>query len=162
MKKGLNFLLILFIGLLALSCDKKQESSNTASDAIYDNTPEAPGTQPEAPKQNTKMEFEESEFNFGTIDQGAMVTHVFKFRNTGEHPLVISDARADCGCTVPNWPKEPIMPGKESQIEVKFNSAGKQGDVSKTVTILANTDPSDTKIHINGKVRVNNASPMKK
>ena len=82
--------------------------------------------------------FAESEFDFGTIDQGTKVEHVFKFTNTGDAPLVIVDAKSSCGCTVPVYPKDPVAPGAEAELLVKFNGSGKN-QVSKTVTITANT-----------------------
>ncbi len=84
------------------------------------------------------LTFAESEFDFGTIDQGTKVEHVFKFTNTGDAPLVIVDAKSSCGCTVPVFPKEPVAPGAEAELLVKFNGSGKN-QVSKTVTITANT-----------------------
>jgi len=84
------------------------------------------------------LTFTESEFDFGTIDQGTKVEHVFKFTNTGDAPLVIVDAKSSCGCTVPVFPKEPVAPGAEAELLVKFNGSGKN-QVSKTVTITANT-----------------------
>ena len=85
------------------------------------------------------MTFTESEFDFGTIDAGTNVEHVFKFTNTGKAPLVIVDAKGSCGCTVPTWPKEPIAPGATGELLVKFNGSGKN-QVSKTVTVTANTE----------------------
>ena len=85
-----------------------------------------------------KMIFTESEFDFGTINQGTAVEHVFKFTNTGEAPLVIVNAKSTCGCTVPSYPKTPIAPGDSAEMLVKFNGSGKN-QVSKTVTITYNT-----------------------
>jgi hypothetical protein len=82
--------------------------------------------------------FEESQFDFGTIDQGTNVEHVFKFKNTGEAPLMIVNAKSSCGCTVPEYTKEPIAPGDSGEMLVKFNGSG-QNQVSKTVTITTNT-----------------------
>ena len=82
--------------------------------------------------------FAETEFDFGTIDQGTKVEHVFKFTNTGDAPLVIVNAKSSCGCTVPSYPKEPVAPGDTAELLVKFNGSGKN-QVSKTVTITANT-----------------------
>lgn len=94
-----------------------------------------------------KMIFEESEFDFGTIDQGTNVEHVFKFTNTGEAPLVIVDAKSSCGCTVPTYPKTPVAPGDSAEMLVKFNGSGKN-QVSKTVTITANTETGKETIKI--------------
>ena len=85
------------------------------------------------------MKFEESTFNFNDVPQGSKVSHEYKFKNTGKSPLVISNVLVTCGCTVPEWPKSPIAPGKSGIIRVFFNSTGKFGIQNKTITILANT-----------------------
>jgi len=84
------------------------------------------------------LTFAEAEFDFGTIEQGTAVEHAFKFKNEGDAPLMIVDAKSTCGCTVPTPPKDPIAPGEEGELLVKFNGSGKN-QVSKTVTITANT-----------------------
>lgn len=91
--------------------------------------------------------FAEKEFDFGTIDQGTNVEHVFKFTNTGNAPLVIVNAKSSCGCTVPSYPKEPVAPGDTAELLVKFNGSGKN-QVSKTVTITANTEAGKETINI--------------
>ena len=100
----------------------------------------------------TTIEFEDKEFDWGTITQGERVTYIFKFTNTGNEPLLIKKAKGSCGCTVPQWPKTPIAPGKQGEIKVVFNSKGKMGTQSKRVTITANTDPGSTFINIRGKI----------
>lgn len=84
------------------------------------------------------MTFAEGEFDFGTIDQGTPQEHIFKFTNTGEADLIIVDAKSSCGCTVPEFTKDPVAPGETGELLVKFNGSGKN-QVSKTVTITANT-----------------------
>ncbi|MAP53505.1 DUF1573 domain-containing protein [Altibacter sp.] len=84
------------------------------------------------------MTFEETEYDFGTIEQNTAVEHVFRFTNTGNAPLVIVDAKSSCGCTVPEYTKAPVAPGEKGELLVKFNGSGKN-QVSKTVTITANT-----------------------
>jgi len=84
------------------------------------------------------MTFAESEFDFGTIDQGTPQEHIFKFTNTGEADLIIVDAKSSCGCTVPEYTKDPVAPGASGELLVKFNGSGKN-QVSKTVTITTNT-----------------------
>lgn len=98
------------------------------------------------------MDFEEIKFDFGTMEEGDKVEHVFKFTNTSANPLTISNARGSCGCTVPEWPKEPIAPGAESEIRVKFDSKGKKGANNKNVTITANTIPANTVLTITADV----------
>ena len=93
------------------------------------------------------MVFAETEFDFGTIDQGTPVEHVFKFTNTGDAPLVIVNAKSSCGCTVPTYPKTPVAPGDSAEMLVKFNGSGKN-QVSKTVTVTANTETGKETIKI--------------
>jgi hypothetical protein len=102
--------------------------------------------------KTTSVKFDELSYDWGTIAEGEKMTHVFKFKNTGTNDMIISDAHGSCGCTVPEWPKEPIKPGKSSQIKVIFDSKGKAGDQNKSVTITANTEPSNVALMIKGKV----------
>lgn len=101
----------------------------------------------------TTISFEETEFDYGVIDEGDKARHTYKFTNTGKEPLIISNAKGSCGCTVPQWPKEPIPPGGTGSIDVEFNSKGKKGKQSKRVTITANTDPAQTFLTIKGEVK---------
>ena len=103
-------------------------------------------------KNQAEIKFDEEEFNFGTIKQGEAATHEFKFVNTGKEPLIISNAQGSCGCTVPEWPKEPIQKGAKGTIKVTFNSAGKMGMQDKTVTITSNAKSSPKVIHMKGNV----------
>jgi len=96
--------------------------------------------------------FEDTLFRFGTIREGEEVSHDFPFTNTGKSDLLISNASASCGCTVPEWPKEPIPPGGKGVIKATFNSDGKQGKQSKKVVITANTNPQLTEIWLEGDV----------
>jgi hypothetical protein len=85
------------------------------------------------------MQFESSAHDFGKINAGDKVSYDFKFTNTGTGDLVIANAVGSCGCTVPEYPKEPLAPGKSGVMKVTFNSAGKSGMQQKTVTITTNT-----------------------
>ncbi|TAE24584.1 MAG: DUF1573 domain-containing protein [Cytophagales bacterium] len=90
-----------------------------------------------------KIELKEKQvFDFGEITEGDTVEHNFQFTNAGEFPLVINNITASCGCTTPEWPRDPIAPGQESSIKVRFNSKGKVGLNNKTITIFANTEPA--------------------
>lgn len=97
-----------------------------------------------------KMDFVESEFNFGEVKEGEIVKHTYKFTNNGKVPLVISDARSTCGCTVPLWSKEPVEPGKTGEISVEFNTKNKHRDQRKPITITANTYPAQTVVYLDG------------
>ena len=141
-------------GDTATSADTNLATTNAPAAAVATpNTPAAPAM-PTGP--TTSISFEEASFDFGEVMEGEKVEHVYKFTNTGSEPLVISNAKATCGCTVPEWPKEPIAPGASSQILVRFDSSnkGRVGGAAqtKTVTITANTTPPDTRVTIKGKV----------
>ena len=101
-----------------------------------------------------RMEFEKKQHDFGHIKQGEQVATVFYFVNTGNAPLVINDVVRSCGCTTPFWPKEPIAPGDTSKIDVKFNSRGKKGQFTKTITIKHNGEGGVTYLNITGFVDV--------
>jgi hypothetical protein len=98
------------------------------------------------------LAFQDTIYRFGTIREGEEVSHEFPFTNTGKSDLLISNASASCGCTVPEWPKEPIKPGGKGVIKATFNSSGKQGKQSKKVVITANTNPQLTEIWLEGDV----------
>ena len=99
------------------------------------------------------ISFESGMYNFGKINQGDKVKHEFKFKNTGKSPLIITDATATCGCTIPEIPKAPVQPGESAVINVVFNSAGKMGMQDKIVTITSNGNPSTTEVHLIGEVK---------
>lgn len=122
-------------------------TASTTRPAAAANTPE---TKPEGPLP--VFAFNEELHDFGTINEGDVVEHIFEFTNTGEAPLIISSAAGSCGCTVPEWPKEPIGVGETGEIKVKFNSRKKPGIQNKTVTITSNTYPKQKRIKIKANV----------
>ena len=99
------------------------------------------------------ISFEHGMYNFGTITQGDKVNYAFKFKNTGKTPLIITDAIATCGCTIPEKPKDPVKPGESGVIKVVFNSTGKLGMQDKVVTISSNGNPATTEVHLIGEVK---------
>jgi hypothetical protein len=140
----------------------KIRASAVASSAL--NQPGASATNGNIPGTNvttatlsnlppTTIKYDNEKFNFGVVDEGEVVKHVYKFTNTGSEPLIISNCKGSCGCTVPTWPKEPIPPGGTGEISVEFNSKGKPGPQSKRVTVTANTTPTETYLEISGEVR---------
>ncbi|MCB2092402.1 MAG: DUF1573 domain-containing protein [Alphaproteobacteria bacterium] len=98
------------------------------------------------------MEFEETTYDFGAIDEGTTVTQVFTFTNTSDEPLILSNAKGSCGCTIPQWPREAIQPGETASLTVQFNSKGKRGKRSQRVTLTANTNPPQTFLYLTGEV----------
>lgn len=100
------------------------------------------------------IKFTESEFNYGKIIQGEKVSHTFTFTNEGKSNLIIASAKGSCGCTVAQPPKDPIPPGATGKIDVVFDSNGKSGVVSKSVTVLTNCEPNTVILTIGGEVIV--------
>lgn len=107
-----------------------------------------------------EMTFETEVIDYGTIEQGADGVREFKFTNTGNEPLIISNARGSCGCTVPTWPKEPIKPGESSVIKVKYDTK-RIGTINKSVTITSNAKEPTKVIRIKGTVIAPKTSPVK-
>ncbi|EAY28858.1 DUF1573 domain-containing protein [Microscilla marina] len=103
------------------------------------------------PKASIK--FEKMTHDFGEITEGTVAKHTFTFTNSGDVPLVVKSARGSCGCTVPDWPKEPIAPGKTGEIKVQFNSQGKPGTQAKTVTLTTNTAAGTEVLNIKAQVK---------
>ena len=110
----------------------------TAASDVANPTVDNPNvaSETEAPNPNAPvMTFTESEFDFGDIQPGAVVKHTFSFTNTGKTPLLIENATASCGCTTPNWTKDPIAPGASGTIDVQFDSHGKSALQNKEVAV---------------------------
>jgi hypothetical protein len=91
-----------------------------------------------------KFEFKTVDHDFGTINEGQVVEYTYAFKNTGEAPLIIQGAQGSCGCTVPDWSKDPIPAGGTGYVKAKFDSQGKPNIQNKTVTVTANTWPKQT------------------
>lgn len=100
-----------------------------------------------------EIDLDEDVFNFGEISEGEIVTHRFKFKNSGEGALIINSAKGSCGCTVPKFPKDPISSGEEAYIEVTFNSENRKGIQNKKVTIVTNAIPNITVLTIKGNIK---------
>ena len=98
------------------------------------------------------LTFERTDHDFGKVPEGTMATYEFKFKNTGNQPIVIANAQASCGCTTPDWTKTPIMPGKMGMIKAVYNSAGRPGVFAKTVTVSSNATESSKVLSLKGTV----------
>ncbi|HAS43296.1 MAG TPA: DUF1573 domain-containing protein [Microscillaceae bacterium] len=98
-----------------------------------------------------KFKWDKKVHNFGKIKQGVPVETSFEFTNSGTAPLIITNVGTSCGCTVPKYPKEPVMPGQTKKIEVKYNAAA-MGNFSKTITITSNAENPTTVLFIKGEV----------
>lgn len=85
------------------------------------------------------VKFDKTSYDFGTFsEEKGKVTHVFEFTNTGKEDLVLQDVKTSCGCTTPDWTKTPIAPGKKGKVEVTYNSTGRPGQFTKTITVTSN------------------------
>jgi hypothetical protein len=101
-----------------------------------------------------KIELSQDFFDFGEINQKESLSTEFVIKNTGDAPLLIRSAKGSCGCTVPEWPKEPVAVGEEAVIKVTFNSGNKKGKQNKTVTLVTNAIPNTKVLTIKGTVLV--------
>jgi hypothetical protein len=109
---------------------------------------------PVVPKLNAaKIEFKESTYDFGSIPEGPEAKHVFDFLNSGKEPLTIISCQASCGCTVPQCPKEPILPGQTGKITSIYNTAGRVGPFTKSITVSTNAEGMPTILYIKGTVK---------
>jgi hypothetical protein len=153
------FSALALVGVFTACKEKATEKINTENVEVAANR--------DAVQKNLPvMSFTKAEHDFGTIEQGAAQETVFEFTNTGNAPLIITDARSSCGCTVPEYPKnKPIAPGETGELLVKFNGSG-QNQVTKTITVTANTEKGSEllriKAFVNPKAGTAAAGPVKK
>ena len=124
---------LIVMTLIFISCDVRR------NDKVVD---DAVKNMELAKLDTTTVQLIDSVYNFGSITEGEKVTYNFRFKNSGKKPLVITAASASCGCTVPEKPEKPILPGETGFIKVVFNSHGKVGHNEKNITVVANTKPN--------------------
>lgn len=122
------------------------------SSAAFAQDQKATATTEKADKNAGIFKFKEETHDFGEVKEGPAAECDFVFKNTGKSPIVISNAHGTCGCTIPSWPKEPIMPGKSGTIHVSYNTSGRVGPIVKDVVITSNAQQSPMMLHIKGTV----------
>jgi len=154
MRVKLSFFCMTICALIA--CNQTEEKPTNKPNSISPDVVNNPATA-SSDKGNSKnnipvFQFADETHDFGKIIQGEKISYAFRFKNTGTGDLVIRAANGSCGCTVPEYPKEPIGPGKDGIINVTFNSEGKEGMQDKTVTLIANTVPNTKVLTITGEV----------
>jgi len=147
------------------------QTTNDKATPIKSNVVADPHAAPQAgaAAQNVdlNMKFKNEEHSFGNVPEGPSVSYDFEFKNTGKEPIVLSNVQASCGCTTPTWPKEPIAPGKTSKITATFNTQGRPGGFTKTITVTSNVGTKVLKITgtvekaPDSSVPTNNSSMMK-
>jgi Protein of unknown function (DUF1573) len=130
-----------FLFTLVLSSFACQQAANGSNNASNSNL--------------TSLKIDNDTYDFGTIQEGARVEHIFKFTNTGTQPLLIKDAQVTCGCTTPSWSKEPIMPNQTGELKALFSSAGKGSDhpIRKTINVVCNTEQGQHLLVLTGTVK---------
>jgi hypothetical protein len=140
MKKNLFFAaaLALALGSCSNAADRIEREGEVQTESMTDALPE--------------ITFEEEFHDFGDVQEGEVVNHTFTFKNEGDGPLIISNAQGSCGCTVPDWPRQPIAPGATGEIKVSFNSQGRAGRQDKRVTLTTNAVPQTKVLNITSNV----------
>jgi hypothetical protein len=138
---------IFFLSVLAFAAcnNKPAETKTTNADSgmlsakLVKNPYTASGTDTAIAAQLATIQFRDTTHDFGTIHEGEVVSYDFEFTNGGKSPLIVSNAVGSCGCTIADFPREPLPPGKNGKITVRFNSKDKTGPQNKTVTLTTNT-----------------------
>lgn len=155
MRESLIFTTVFLLAVILCGCKDEPKRLETVKASKYDEFVRNPITASGDVDSSEVaiIDFEESFYDFGEVDEGQIVEHVFAFKNTGKSPLLISEARSTCGCTVPEWPEEPISPDESAEIRVVFNTDNRAGFQDKPITIYANTLPGKTVIRIKGNVK---------
>ncbi len=143
MKKLFITLVCLSIGTLAAQAQGVSSSQSSA-----------PATQKENPNA-AKFKFATETHDFGELKEGPEAKYAFEFTNVGKEPLIIQNATGSCGCTVPDWPKQPILPGKKGVINVTYHTQGRVGPFMKDVYIQYNGSAERYTLHIKGTVKAN-------
>jgi len=98
------------------------------------------------------LKFKSESHDFGIVEEGVQASYTFEATNTGNQPVVISNVQASCGCTTPEWPREPIMPGATAKIKASYNSQGRPGVFNKSITVTSNTEEASKVLYIKGVV----------
>lgn len=161
MKKTLSIIALSIIGFGLVSCKKENKETQstetttdstaaatgaTADSATTPATTEAGVASPVSNQPSTSIALAESNFDFGNIKKGNKVEHVYEITNTGNNPLVISEVKPGCGCTAPDFTKEPILPGKKGKITLHFDSTNFDGNVQKYADVFANVEKSPIRL----------------
>ena len=137
-----KYILILLVGAAIISCDssvkdKKADGSAQTEVAITD---------------STTVQIIDSVYNYGKVTDGEKVEYNYRFKNTGSKPLIIVKASSSCGCTVPEKPEKPVMPGEIGFIKVVFDSKGKVGTTHKGISVISNANPPFPELLLTGEV----------
>jgi hypothetical protein len=143
-----RLLAVVVMGLCVLTACEDKTEGKLSTDLVT-----SPKSATETSDKQAAIKFDKEEHDFGTLLQGEVVSYSFHFTNVGNMPLIVSEVGSSCGCTVGDYPREPIAPGKTGSIKVTYNSAGHHGFQSRYLTVMTNTNPAKTTLRIKGKVQ---------
>ncbi len=156
--KKIGIMLVAILSISLISC--KQNAANKVKDQNLDKAKEANSR---AKAGFPEMTFVSKEYDFGTINEGDEIDATFEFTNTGKSDLIITRAKASCGCTVPSWPRDKaIKPGEKSEIKAHFRSKGKRNNQKKSITLTTNTASGREVIYLKGFVTPDPNAPKRK
>jgi len=156
MKKVFFTLLCLSIGTLAANAQDNKAPVSPPPPHVAPPPPVAP--KPVDPDAGI-FKFKEETHDYGEVPEGPLAETDFEFKNVGNKPITIKEAHGSCGCTVPKWPQEPVLPGKKGVIHVSYTTQGRQGMIMKDVTITSDAQQSPMVLHIRGTVKPKPAAP---
>lgn len=147
--------LILFFSALILvtSCSNSAKTNTNGTPVEMINNPATANNPTAQPSEFPIFSFESSDHDFGELIAGQIVETTYKFTNTGKANLIITDYKVSCGCTKPEYPKEPVKPGESGTVKVRFDSSGKSGIINKDVTLICNTKEQSYVLHFKANVR---------
>ena len=148
--KKTNFLVVVLITASFLTSCK--DATNITAKIKKENLVNAKSRDSEIKKGAASISFDKKEYDFGTVNEGDIVETSYLVTNSGKTDLVITNAQASCGCTVPVWPKNPIKPGATGEVKVKFNTSGKPNRQQKTITLTTNTESGREVLTLKGSV----------
>ncbi len=139
----ISTLIIIFVSVIFFACNNNSDHKNKPENKTYTG--------------NAKIEFTDTIHDFGTLQEGEIVEYNFKYKNTGSAPLKIINIISDCGCTVPEYKKEELLPDNEGKIKVTFDSQGFRNNIYKTITVETNTDKKKNVLILTAFIKNNNS-----
>jgi len=153
----MKWIFLFFVGLMVtVSCNNGKNQEQKAAEIPLEQQGKQPVGQtiiPGVDSTGAVLELENDSYDFGEVTEGKKVEHEFAFTNTGNEPLIISKVQASCGCTTPEYSKNPIAPGEMGKVKVVFNSAGQMGKQHKVITVTSNAASPNTLLHLRGEVK---------
>lgn len=152
------FIALLF-SMVFIGCNSAGQTQENQTEQAGDTPKPASGqasgseASDQDPADAPVITWDEAVFSFGEIQEGKEVKHTYTFTNTGKSPLIISDVKASCGCTTPEFTKAPVKPGEKGNITVVFNSAGQRGKQQKIISVMSNANPKVSMVQLKGEVK---------